>query len=310
MSKSLTELVVGSAAAVELPRERGHRAAILLLALAAAALMVALTLYGFDYYWLDQVSRPHSPKHAQLRPGGVVGIRLGILGIVLLFLIYLYPIRKRWAWLGSKGSTKHWFDYHILLGLVAPVVVSFHASFKAQGLAGLAYWTMAVLTASGIVGRYLYAQIPRSRAAAESSLKQLEASSTQRGRMVEASAGFAQVVRLPDIREVQAMSSVRALWLMLAWDLQQPLLLWRVRRRLSPGRGLLTLGGVLSTGDAALEQAIRETRRQVVMTRKILLLSKAEKIFHLWHVLHRPFSISLAILVLLHLAIVFLFGYY
>lgn len=309
MSKSIAELAVGSSSA-DAARERRHRAWILLLALAAAALAVALTLYGFDYYRLDQVHRPHSPKHAELRPGGVIGIRLGILGIILLFLIYLYPIRKRWAWLGSKGSTQHWFDYHILLGLVAPVVVSFHASFKAQGLAGLAYWTMAVLTASGIIGRYLYAQIPRSRAAAESSLKRLEASSTQRSREVEAAAGFAEVVRLPDIREVQAMSSVRALWLMLVWDLGQPMLLWKVRRRLSASRGLLALGGVLSTGDAALETAIHETRRQVVMTRRILLLSRAERIFHLWHVLHRPFSVSLAILVLLHLAIVFLFGYY
>lgn len=311
MSTNVLQTSAASSTAVNVRPERRHRAALVILVLAAAALTVALAVYGWDYYWLDQLERPHSPKHPELRPSGTIGLRMGILGLIVLLLIYLYPLRKRWPWLGSKGNTQHWFNYHILLGLVAPVIVSFHASFKAQGAAGLAYWTMVSLTLSGIAGRYLYAQLPRSRASAEKSLRELEASSGPGSRKLEAAAGIAQLIRGPDIRKVEKMSSLHAVGLMLLWDLQRPLLLWRLRRRLSVRRGLLmTLGGVLSTGDAALEKAIHEARRQAVMTRKVLLLSKAERVFHMWHVVHRPLSVSLAILVLLHLCIVLLLGYY
>ena len=78
-----------------------------------------------------------SPKHAALKPSGSIGNALGIVGAVLLLLMYLYPLRKKWKWLSKKGKTKHWLDYHILMGLVGPVLITFHSSFKLQGVAGI-----------------------------------------------------------------------------------------------------------------------------------------------------------------------------
>src|ERR1035438_10318740 len=58
-----------------------------------------------------------------LKPSGMVGNALGIVGGVLLLLMYLYPLRKKWKWLSKKGKTKNWLDYHILMGLVGPVLI-------------------------------------------------------------------------------------------------------------------------------------------------------------------------------------------
>jgi hypothetical protein len=281
-------------------REKRHRAWILVGAAAAILFAFALAIYGFDYYLLDRVHRPLSPKHAQLRPGGTVALRLGMLGFFMLLLIYLYPLRKRWTWLGSKGQTTRWLDYHILLGLTAPMVISFHASFKAQGLAGMAYGTMLALTVSGIVGRYLYAQIPRSREAAELSLKEMEAATARAlERLGQSRADCIRpMLRLPGAGEVESMSVFRALLSMLALDAVRFRTILRVR------------GGLLSTHEPDLECAIAAARKQAVLAKKVLFLAKTARVFHFWHVIHRPFSLSLAVLVAMHLAVVLMLGYF
>ena len=63
----------------------------------------------------------------------------------------------------------------MLLGITAPIVITLHSSFKLRGLAGAAYWIMMAVAASGFIGRYLYAMIPRSLNTAELTLKEMEA---------------------------------------------------------------------------------------------------------------------------------------
>ncbi|MCP6726220.1 hypothetical protein NL526_29605, partial [Klebsiella pneumoniae] len=79
----------------------------------------------------------------------------------------------RIGWLNRLGSARHWLDFHVILGLTAPVIIAFHASFKFHGIAGVAFWIMLSVAVSGVVGRYVYAQIPRSLSSAELSLKEL-----------------------------------------------------------------------------------------------------------------------------------------
>src|SRR5216683_550297 len=75
--------------------ERGHRLRVRLAWLLAAAVVLVIAGYGYDYYTLGALQRPFSPKHEILRPSGTIGIKLGMFGVLLFFLIYLYPLRKR-----------------------------------------------------------------------------------------------------------------------------------------------------------------------------------------------------------------------
>jgi hypothetical protein len=287
---------------------------------ACVALLSSVVIWvlarGWDYYLLDQTQRPFSPKHAELKPSGTVGLRLGILGLLLFGLVYIYPLRKHCRWLLKKGKTKHWLDYHIVLGLVAPAIISLHSSFKFQGFAGMAYWTMLALTGSGIVGRYFYAQIPKSLGAAEMSLKELADLSSQMNRQLHAQKALpvSQVellFRLPSNERVEAMPLTVALLWMMFLDIVRPFKIWKVRRSASDaGSRLLTFGGVLRTRNAELERAIALVWKQASLSKKILFLSRTERVFYLWHVIHRPFSYTFAILVVIHVSVVMLLGYF
>src|SRR6266478_5617804 len=154
--------------------ERRHRRRLAAGWIAAIIFVAVFSIYGFNYYTLSANERPFSPKHALLRPSGAIGVNLGVFGVLLFFLIYLYPLRKKWGWLGRQGNSRHWLDFHIVLGTTAPIIIAFHSSFKFGNIAGMAFWSMLMVTLSGFVGRYLYAQIPRNLNAAELSMKEMQ----------------------------------------------------------------------------------------------------------------------------------------
>src|SRR5664279_2213782 len=168
------EASVQSAILAREDAERGHKVRLFLAWMLALAIVLVIAGYGFDYYTLSSADRPFSPKHDILRPSGTIGMKLGMFGVFLFFLIYLYPLRKKWGWLARQGNSRHWLDFHVILGTLAPIIIAFHASFKFGNIAGMAFWSMFCVTLSGFVGRYLYAQIPRRVNAAELSMKELE----------------------------------------------------------------------------------------------------------------------------------------
>lgn len=310
-------ITVPQVAAAAPDGERTHRFYLRVAYILTAMLLVGLTIYGADYYWASAAQRAFSPKHAYLRPSGAIGLRLGMIGFLMFLLIYLYPLRKRWAWLGRQGSSRHWLDFHVLLGLAAPVVITFHASFKFSGIAGVAYWIMMVVSLSGVVGRYLYAQIPRSINFAELSLKEAQDNSAGlvsqlRKLGILGETDIASLIRLPDMRRAQSMSLLGALLRMILFDLAFPFRVWRLRQKMlwSHSRGLGSLIGFRRGHNLALERTIQLAREQSQISKKILFLSKSNEMFRLWHIIHRPFSYSFALLAAIHVVLMLMLGYY
>jgi hypothetical protein len=295
--------------------ERAHRLRVYAAVGLAIALIMGLALYGLDYYLLSAAERPFSAKHQLLKPSGRIGIKLGMLGIGMFLAIFVYPLRKRIRWLSRQGSTKHWLDFHIVLGLSAPVVIAFHSSFKFQGLAGMAFWIMFSVALSGIVGRYLYAQVPRSLNSAQLSLKELEGlEETIKSELSEQSilnvAHLAPTLHMPSSEEVGAMPVYRALLLMMALDLARPFHIARLRLRvLGWARGMLSMGGLLRSPNQELERVVDAARRKSTLSKRIVFLQRTQQVFHLWHVIHRPFSYSFAVLAIVHVAVVVALGY-
>jgi hypothetical protein len=295
---------------------RAHRLRVQLAAIAAAALILGLMAYGSSYYRIPLEQRVLHPLHSLLRPSGTLGLRLGQAGFFLMVLVYLYGIRKRWPWLRGIGNTRRWLDLHILMGITAPLLISLHSSFMFQGIAGLAFWIMWAVVMSGFVGRYFYGQIPRSLNAAELSLKEMEASRAelaQRLAMQRLLTGrdLAPLFRIPTFDDVQRMSLSGALSKMLVMDLARPFHVSRLRRKsLTPWQVVLSLGGILPVGNRDLETVIATVRKQSWLSMKIAFLGKTHAVFHLWHIVHRPFSYSLAVLAVLHVVTALLLGYF
>ena len=286
-----------------------HRVVIWTLIAAAAALLAALLIAGFSYYTLSLEERPYSPLHSQLRSSGTVGLRLGILGVAMFAVLFLYPLRKRWKWLARIGATRRWLRVHVLFGIATPLVITFHTAFRFHGLAGLAYWTMIAVALSGFVGRYVYSKIPRSLNSVQLAADELELQITALAERLQEQRLFgpqdlAPLLQVPAAQQIRRMNLVRALGLMLRIDLARPFLVRRLRRRVLSGPHLITtLGGWLASGDPRVESIVANVRRQARLRTAIAFLDRTQKMFHLWHVVHRPFSVSFVILVLVHVGV-------
>lgn len=290
-------------------KDTGHRRLLLAILIVAVAAIVSLAIYGQDYYRLDQAERPFSPKHHLLKPGGTLGVNLGVAGVLILCAIFLYPLRKRWGWLQKRGSSKHWLDHHIVLGVAAPVCIAFHASFKFRGLAGIAFCVMVAVSLSGLIGRYLYAQIPRQMAAAESSLRMFH-KELQYQKIIPHADLRRLLFRLPAPNSVTHWSAPRALSYMVASDLARPFRVARLRLQfMGLKRGIRSMTGLPSPNNLLLEEVILLARKQAVLSGRILFLSHVQQVFKLWHVVHKPFSYAFAVLALAHIVVAMLLGF-
>ena len=295
--------------------ERKHRLRILIAWIVSMAFVGAFAAYGFDYYILSWKERPFSPKHMMLRPSGPIGVRLGMLGVLMFFVIYLYPLRKKWDWLGRQGNSRHWLDFHVILGTAAPLVIALHSSFKFGGIAGMAFWIMTAVTASGFIGRYLYSQIPRSLNAAELTIKEIQDAEVHlrwnaEEKHEKIGTSLVDLFALPTPAQVAVTPMISALCWMIWLDLKRPFQVSWIRLRAAGfGAWLLSLFGILATHNPELEFAIESARKHASLSKRVLFLSRTKEVFGLWHVVHRPFSYSFAILAILHIVVVLGMGY-
>lgn len=295
--------------------ERGHFWRVVLAALASSALIAALTAFGAKYYLLPMEERPYSPLHPILRPSGSIGLKLGIFGTVLFFIIFLYALRKVIPWLGRIGTARHWMDFHVIAGVTAPIIIAFHASFKFQGIAGVAFWIMLAVACSGIIGRYLYAQIPRSLSSAELSLTELEGTEHELAdallrQSIYSAAQLARALRVPSREQIARLNPASAIARMILQDLVMPFRMARLRlAHASFARALRSFGGFLSTGNAEVELIVSTVRKKVALSRRVAFLHHTHRVFHLWHVIHRPFSYAFVVLALIHIAVVMGLGF-
>lgn len=118
---------------------------------------------SYDYYGASTIDKALHPRHARLRSSGSTGLLFGIAALGLMLANLGYLVRRRvvgWRWLGSLRA---WMDFHVASGIVAGALVSLHAAFEVRSaLGGIAAGALGVVILAGIVGRYVYARVPRS----------------------------------------------------------------------------------------------------------------------------------------------------
>lgn len=294
--------------------DRGHRIRLRMLYVLAIVSNLAIFIYGFDYYKLSAVDRPFSPKHHMLRPSGPIGLYLGFIGVALFIGIFLYPIRKHWAWLGQIGKTRHWLDIHVLMGLTAPFIIAFHSTLKFKGIAGMAFWIMFAVSASGVVGRYLYAQIPRRVTTVELSMKELQELQESLSQQLASQrllpeADLRALLRMPNAQQAARLPIPIALVYMMILDIVRQFGVARLRRRAS-GESVRTFFGFVPSHHRELEKAIHAAAEEAALSKRLLFLSRSQKVFHAWHVIHKPFSYAFAVLALMHIGLQFVLGYF
>jgi hypothetical protein len=160
--------------------QRGAIAPLLALALGlglvTAAGAVGFVREGVEYYRLAPRERLLHPRHDLLRSSGRLGLLCGVGGTALFAVNLTYLLRKRLAFLSFLGTLRGWMRLHVASGLLGAALILFHTSFLARSALGiLAIAGLTIVVATGVLGRYLYAFVPRATDGHELDAQELRA---------------------------------------------------------------------------------------------------------------------------------------
>jgi hypothetical protein len=269
--------------------------------------LAAINLAGLPYYLSAIGDRVRSPLHVWLKPSGYVGQSAGLIAFGLFAFLYLYPVRKRFRFLAFTGRLNRWLDVHIVAGLAAPLFGAVHAAWRFQGLIGWGYFSMVMVSLSGIVGKYLYAHIPRSKNGLAMTLDQIDAKRDELLERIGSMTGLPgdEIAIALSTRDTGGANSGigAALSALLSSDFTR----WRMMRRLR--RKLRERNATTRPLDkTALREVVRLARREIAMTQQLRMLEATQRLFRFWHVFHRPFSITAFVAVTIHVVLVVSLG--
>lgn len=267
------------------------------------AALVITGFYGYTYYQTPLHERFYHAQYALLKPSGVIGHGIGIIGSLLILIgVFSYMARKRYRFLGRLGLLKYWLEFHIFLCTLGPVLILFHTSFKFGGLVAISFWSMVAVFLSGIIGRFIYIQIPRTIGGRELSLTEVKNMKKDVGAMVgDISALDEQSRNL--IAEVTANipESVHKFGFFTL-----------LRSRSSRGskqreiRKMLNRNGVERSTSRKIMKLIRS---EISLNHRIARLQIMQKVFRYWHVAHLPFALVMLVIMVVHVVVTIVFGY-
>lgn len=270
--------------------------------LTAAGVVAWFAVGGLDYYLHPVSERARHPLYWQLKPGGSLGLRFGYAGAGMMTLLLLYSVRKRVRALRHFGPLRTWLNWHIFLGIHGPLFIVLHSSLKVGGLVAVSFWSMVAVAGSGVLGRFLYQQIPRrisgealTRPELVARDEQLAADLAARWRL--APARVAGVLRLA---EEGTRRTDGSLLLLLRLPLDPLRLRVRIGREVRSWTELPT---------AHRRRAVRAALEVARVHRRLRMLTGTRRLFRYWHVFHKPFAIVLYVLMIVHVAVAWATGY-
>ena len=285
---------------------RGHALYISVLIGLALLMTLGPGLFGAGYYLTPLQERPFHPLYDLLKPTGLLGQGYGVVGSAMIILgVGLYAARKRIRRLSSLGKIKHFLEFHIFLCLTGAVLVIYHTTFKFGGLVAISFWSMVAVVLSGFVGRYLYVQIPRGIHGNELTLAELSGQFLQLGARLEGELGLhPDLIRMIDVaagplRPANGVSTFQAIRFTIATSMTRRRLLGALSRELHRRRLPRSL----------TDRILLLARTRYTLARRIAVLQRLRSLFHLWHVVHLPFTVTMFVILAIHVGVAIAFGY-
>lgn len=261
-----------------------------LISLLVAAVVVAAVVYG----WINREHLPFVPQHG-------FGYFLGIAGGSMMLILLAYPLRKRSRTSRKVGSVSFWFRFHMLLGLLGPVAILFHARFSWGALnSAMALGAMIIVASSGVVGRYFYSRVHRGYSGRKLELRALK--QEMDGLLTSiASEGMPRdevIARLQPFED-SAVKAGGAFWSSARAVLSLGIATRRTERQLlkslprASGRKAEAMGASLADYFEAVRRAAE--------------FAFYDRLLRLWHLLHLPLFVLLVAAAILHIVAVHMY---
>jgi hypothetical protein len=256
-------------------------------------IIIIVTIYlgytGYTYYNTALEERFYHPQHDWFKPSGAYGHGLGIIGtLMILSGVSIYIARKRYNFMVKYLRLKYLLEFHIFLCTLGPIMVLFHTAFKFGGIVSVAFWSMVAVVLSGVIGRFIYIQIPRTIEGRELSLQ-----------------------------EVKGMKTDLSVLLYEEYDLDETTiqLFISFTEAKESEKGKVTLGGLKkvlkqsSIPSDERQSVLKLVKNERTLGKRISRLQTMQKLFKYWHVAHLPFALIMLVIVIIHVAVTLAFGY-
>lgn len=243
------------------------------------------------------------------------GYALGIIGASLMLLLLLYPLRKRVRIMRYLGPVKFWFRSHMMLGVIGPICILYHAGFKLGSMnSNIALFCMITVASSGLIGRYFYRKIHYGLYGRKASLKELlDDESLRKNRLTEildAAPKFKQELQSiqswePRIERGVLYAGIRIILFALYSHWLQIRLLLRVDQAIRSHSKRMNWTPVQVKHQRRIMG--RYLGEFFAATRKVAGFSFFERMFSLWHLLHLPLFIMMVITGIVHVIAVHMY---
>jgi len=264
----------------------------------AASSSLQYVLFRRDAEMTPEMAAAKVSFHA----GVDLAVWCGYVGSGLLAISALYPVWRRFRLFRWISSNTMWFDFHMMAGVVGPMFILLHSALKLDNWVSAAFWCMVIVVVSGVVGRYLYTQVPDLMNGRE-----LEELDHQRAfsRLRALYPGAVDVAEAEITRHrtrSERVAGVTGLigafvWILLE-DLRRPFRRGRRRRRLARS----------GAPRKVAKELARRTARMLLIDRRRVLAPRAKLILHSWKMVHVPFTILLVVISALHIYVAFKFS--
>ena len=280
-----------------------HRIYLSIMALIVGLTLIILTINGLQYYKTAIGERVYHADHLILKPSGSIGHGLGIFGSFFIIVgISTYMARKRYRFLSRIGILKHWLEFHIFLCTLGPVMVLFHTSYKFGGLVSVSFWSMVAVFLSGVAGRFIYLQIPRSIEGRELNLSEVRAMKSDLTEIIKTSHNFGEenyriiADSVKNKTRIYYKSPIVRLIRNYSDD----------RRSIKEVKSILKKSNLPKTD---YNNIISLVKSDITINRRIETLDLMKNLFKYWHVAHLPFAMVMLIIMVIHVGVTILFGY-
>jgi hypothetical protein len=248
-------------------------------------------------------------------PGSKTGYNLGLVGGIMMLVLFLYPLRKHFRFMHGLGPAKYWFALHMAMGILGPLFILVHSRFQVGSVnAGVALGSMCLVAGSGIVGRFIYTKIHHGLYGRRASLDDVRAQAGLNSREVQSKLFFAPKVEAALSRFEAIALNTHSNPLSAAWAFAMLWLRgWRTyadcAREL---RRVYKAHAKQGNWDRAklerrLKAANHLVRVYLASTREVAHFNTYERLFSLWHVLHVPLVYMLVLSAIAHVVAVHMY---
>lgn len=258
---------------------------------------------GTSYYSTSLEERFYHSAHKLLKPSGILGHGIGIGGSLFMIVgILSYMLRKRLRALSRLGILKHWLEFHIFLCTLGPIMVLFHTAFKFGGIVAISFWSMVAVFLSGVIGRFIYIQIPRSIEGRELSLNEISGLKNDIGHILRNNYDLTDESYTIITNSIKRKIEV----------INHNVFIRFIKKYFEDKQNLRTIKSVLKQNKLTKSESrkiIQLITNEISINRRIDRLTTMQNLFKYWHVAHLPFALIMLIIMVIHIAITILFGY-